>query len=421
MQVTRLAAQGRFRAAFIQRMAQRQAISGILPEVVGTGLASSHQRLDPLVRTKMEQRFGQDFSQVRIHADRAAGESARSMNSRAYTLGRDIVFAAGQYDPRSSAGRVLLAHELTHVVQQQGSASRLTDRLTVSEPQDAEEREAEARSVGAATVARPKGTTAPTVQRDKPATATKFRPMEDEAAELEFKKLLAKYQKEGKTPQEAGFLAIDEMYEKRLTESGGTRVAGTATPGKIDPKSATWVVIPPGLIVNETMVTPGKRAAAIDDTSYNCHSYTFFEATVSKIKELNALADTFPKGEEPVYAGQKFYPAEKLVSAGINFDLGKTIVILPRWIIREAEVETLLKGYKQLGPSDHVAVGDIAIYSTTGKDYPHSGRVIAVDKAGRPTRIKSKWGAQSLFEHDPEAVPSFYGKPTYYRLKAKTR
>ncbi len=169
------------------------------------------------------------------------------------------------------------------------------------------------------------------------------------------------------------------------------------------------------------MVTPGKRAASIDDTSYNCHSYTFFEATVSKIKELNALADTFPKDEEPVYAGQKFYPAEKLVSAGINFDLGKTIVILPRWIIREAEVETLLKGYKQLGPSDHVAVGDIAIYSTTGKDYPHSGRVIAVDKAGRPTRIKSKWGAQSLFEHDPEAVPSFYGKPTYYRLKAKTR
>ncbi len=160
MQVTRLAAQGRFRAAFIQRMAQRQAISGILPEVVGTGLASPHQRLDPLVRTKMEQRFGQDFSQVRIHADREAGESARSVDSRAYTLGRDIVFGAGQYDPRSSAGRVLLAHELTHVVQQQGSASRLTDRLTVSEPQDAEEREAEARSVGAATVARPKGTTA---------------------------------------------------------------------------------------------------------------------------------------------------------------------------------------------------------------------------------------------------------------------
>lgn len=367
----------------------------------------------------MEQRFGQDFSRVRIHADQKAGESARSMGSRAYTFGHDIVFDAGQYDPRSSVGRVLLAHELTHVVQQRDGGGHSPSEVAVSEPQDAAEREAEALSVGPASPVRSAGTSA-TVHRDKATTATKFRPADDEAAELEFSALVKKYQKEGKSQQEGAFLAIDDMYAKRVSESGGTRVPGTATPGKVDAKSATWLSVPsPGVTVNDKTIRPGLFAAAVDDTSYNCHSFTFFEAKVSKIKDLNALADTIPKEAGPEMAGKKFFAADRLISAGIYFELASTILILPRWIIRETEVEALLKGYNQLGPSDRVAVGDIAIYSTTGKDYPHSGRVIAVDKAGRPTRIKSKWGAQSLFEHDPEAVPSFYGKPTYYRLKAK--
>jgi Domain of unknown function (DUF4157) len=66
----------------------------------------------------MESRFGHDFSQVRIHADTRAHESARSVGARAYALGRDIVFARGQYTPETDAGRRLLAHELTHVAQQ---------------------------------------------------------------------------------------------------------------------------------------------------------------------------------------------------------------------------------------------------------------------------------------------------------------
>jgi hypothetical protein len=64
------------------------------------------------------QRF--DFSGVRIHADARAVESARAMNALAYTVGRDIVFGAGQYAPQSETGRRLIAHELTHVLQQRG-------------------------------------------------------------------------------------------------------------------------------------------------------------------------------------------------------------------------------------------------------------------------------------------------------------
>jgi hypothetical protein len=70
--------------------------------------------------------FGQDFSQVRIHTDARAAESARSLQALAFTSGQHIAFASNQYQPSSAFGRRLLAHELTHVVQQRGSASANT-------------------------------------------------------------------------------------------------------------------------------------------------------------------------------------------------------------------------------------------------------------------------------------------------------
>ena len=75
-------------------------------------------------RAFFEPRFGRDFSDVRIHTGAAADTSARSIQARAYTLGRDIAFAKGEYTPSTPAGRRLLAHELTHTVQQGGPAHR---------------------------------------------------------------------------------------------------------------------------------------------------------------------------------------------------------------------------------------------------------------------------------------------------------
>lgn len=75
------------------------------------------QALDPQTRAFMESRFGHNFSDVRVHSDAAAGASASRLNARAYTVGRDIVFAGGEYAPTAKGGR-LLAHELAHVVQQ---------------------------------------------------------------------------------------------------------------------------------------------------------------------------------------------------------------------------------------------------------------------------------------------------------------
>lgn len=80
--------------------------------------------LDSSVRKAMEPQFGQDFSAVRIHDDSRGAESARSINARAFTLGRDIVFGSGEYAPQTGSGKKLLAHELTHVVQQKKTASQ---------------------------------------------------------------------------------------------------------------------------------------------------------------------------------------------------------------------------------------------------------------------------------------------------------
>ncbi len=89
-----------------------------VPSVVNETIRSNGAPLDLHTRSFMEKRFGHDFSRVRIHNDSAAARSAREVNALAYTVGHDIVFGAGQYTPGSSAGKKLLAHELTHVIQQ---------------------------------------------------------------------------------------------------------------------------------------------------------------------------------------------------------------------------------------------------------------------------------------------------------------
>jgi outer membrane protein OmpA-like peptidoglycan-associated protein len=82
------------------------------------------QPLPPDSRDFMESRFGSDFSGVRVHVDSAAGELARQVGARAFTTGTHVFFAAGEFQPGGEAGQHLLAHELTHVVQQRGTADR---------------------------------------------------------------------------------------------------------------------------------------------------------------------------------------------------------------------------------------------------------------------------------------------------------
>lgn len=126
----------------LQRKASGDFEATEVPPIVHEVLRSPGQPLDAATREFMEPRFGHDFSQVRVHTDAKASESARAVNALAYTVGRDVVFGDGYYGA-TMAAKGLLAHELTHVIQQEGQASALQPTLAVLPPGDASEQEAE--------------------------------------------------------------------------------------------------------------------------------------------------------------------------------------------------------------------------------------------------------------------------------------
>jgi outer membrane protein OmpA-like peptidoglycan-associated protein len=125
----------------IQRSAFATGATPIVPPIVHDVLRSPGRPLDAASRAFFEPRFGHDFGSVRVHADARAAESARSVNATAYTVGSDMVFGAGGYPGQSEAGRELLAHELTHVVQQKNAPPE--PQLRVGRPDDRFEQQAD--------------------------------------------------------------------------------------------------------------------------------------------------------------------------------------------------------------------------------------------------------------------------------------
>lgn len=150
---------------------QSASVPSIVPEV----LNSPGAPLDQNTLAFMGTRLGHDFSHVRVHVDAKAAQSAEAVNATAYTVGHDLVFARGQYQPATTAGRQLLAHELTHVVQQ-GGVTPSSGSLVLGEPDSAQEVEAQTVSAGisegapvaSADAARPTSRSSGEVQRVNP-------------------------------------------------------------------------------------------------------------------------------------------------------------------------------------------------------------------------------------------------------------
>ena len=103
--------------------------------------AGTGQPLDVTTRSFMESRFGADFGGVRVHADEHAAETSHQLAAHAYTIGSDVFFGRSKYQPSTAPGRLLVAHELAHVLQQ--ASGRTGSAGPISEPGDAGEREAE--------------------------------------------------------------------------------------------------------------------------------------------------------------------------------------------------------------------------------------------------------------------------------------
>ena len=103
------------------------------------------QSLDTTLQMQMSQAMGHDFSGVRVHTSPEANDLNQQLSAKAFTTGQDIFFRQGEYNPGSSGGRELIAHELTHVVQQSsGAVGGGGGQMTVNPPDDVYEQEADA-------------------------------------------------------------------------------------------------------------------------------------------------------------------------------------------------------------------------------------------------------------------------------------
>jgi hypothetical protein len=136
-------------ASVVQMLAEEGAIASEeerspVHDVIGRGGGTA---LDEGTRSSMESRFGQDFSDVRIHTDAQASASAEAVGANAYTVGNEIAFRSGHFDASSPTGQRTLAHELSHVVQQRSGPVDGTEAaggIRLSDPSDQFERAAEA-------------------------------------------------------------------------------------------------------------------------------------------------------------------------------------------------------------------------------------------------------------------------------------
>ena len=129
----------------VQRLLNRKPLQGDLDEA--TANAIQHQRgqglsLDFGVMREMSTAMGHDFSRVQVHTSPQADQLNHELDSAAFTTGNDIFFRQGQYQPGSSSGKELLAHELTHIVQQSGSQVEPGAPLALGEPDDVYEKQA---------------------------------------------------------------------------------------------------------------------------------------------------------------------------------------------------------------------------------------------------------------------------------------
>jgi hypothetical protein len=206
-----------------------------VPPIVHQVLQSPGQPLDSATRSFMEPRFGHDFGRVKVHLNARAAESARAVGALAYTVGQDIVFGNQQYAPDRPEGRRLIAHELTHVVQQGAGALSASSQSRSPLSVEAPERQAEE---NAGRITRGEVSTAirsnlsPHMQRQEEGAPAPSEPAR--APELEGKHFDTKaniedlagilwHETRGKHPHEA--LAIGWIAINRLLTLNTTRVA----------------------------------------------------------------------------------------------------------------------------------------------------------------------------------------------------
>lgn len=243
-----------------------------VPASVEQVLAGSGRPLEPALRRDMGQRFGRDFSRVRVHSGAAAQESARELGAHAYTVGHHIVFGAHRFAPQTQSGRHLLAHELTHVLQQTGA-----DGMTAARGDGGHTAQS-----GALLQRAPSGT-----------TEDIHRPLAQE------------YQQAvGLPPDDSGAQAHSEGYARWLLRGS---VAAPAT------APALAAVAGPFNVASCGRVVPGMDPAAAGPIRACIYHATFVNIMNQSISNMRQVASPYAPGLADLYSAV----LRQVISAGI--------------------------------------------------------------------------------------------------------
>lgn len=200
----------------------------VAPTVVHEVLSNAGTPLMPATRALMESRFGHDFSAVRVHTDRAAAESARAVDAKAYTVGTHVVFGSGEYSPATREGQHLLAHELSHVRQQSGMSIDGSSPLRIGPASDSYEAEAHdtaARVMGGGAPAAVRENAKPVIQRQVTSA-----PVHDSSTAFKPNTPFEKYSESSEAMfRRAGRNDVADAV-RRCREQGGNACAKLLTP-----------------------------------------------------------------------------------------------------------------------------------------------------------------------------------------------
>lgn len=346
--------------------------NGTAPASIDRVLAGTGSPLEPALQQDMGQRFGYDFSRVRVHSDAAAEQSAREMNAKAYTVGHHVVFAAGQFAPRMQQGRRLLAHELAHVVQQSGGVA-IGANTCAGNQEPAEVRPLQA---GGVFIARKKPT------QESKAEIAKSKKQRDAIA-LFWSDVHAHFPGEGRKLAGTGYDdTVDYLttsFQKGESMEGGVRISRSA---------------PIVYVGNKYLAEPDidKRKAAIKAELDKIDLFRFDEARIDN-DDLNNTVITGKLGSLNIF-GKRDYLQKLEAQKSIKNDKVKEYIrrTMPSTPLQEGAVATAEGGFSlQFENIKIVVKPDVFNSTAVAADEAHT-ELKRVDTVSYKTKPGYTWG-----------------------------
>jgi hypothetical protein len=295
------------------------------PSIVSEVLRSSGETFDQGTRAHFETRFGHDFSHVRVHSDSRAAESAGAVDALAFTVGNHIVFGPGQYQPGSFQGKKLIAHELSHTIQQSSAQWSSDVPLIVAPPEGPGEREADsaASEIVPGHRVEPASKTGPQIQRapkepEKPkVTKTMCPEIKSRDSNEEFRAIACGIKPPAGTPAECEFTPGQLKALKAAQAEGAARVKraqgriGVGAEGrKLATELASRLFVADAPKVDDVVRILGKVEPLLSGSSVHYAGRTCADATC---KDPGTVAYVTAPGTLPIFiCPVAFYEPEEL-------------------------------------------------------------------------------------------------------------